>query len=1480
MGENDVILDISDYIEPKTLKHRQHKNRAKIVDEFRELSDDSQSYGGSSIEVILDEESASDEAVPQVNVIEMAPDRNKSQENEKVGELGVETITEHNMPWLDLDDEQTFGDAQESEILATKDEVLSNDIESSSRLFHVLLSQFRRNPVLAGIESIQLQLGQDQVVEPVAVRRLITQVQHVLDVHEKYTPEDNIIQSDFFDTRHNRLSFSFFRPLVFDAKTIYAANVSANTDNDHTIQYRAKADILNDLLENFKHPPLHRGKKSYDTAMIYETLERAYVPKKNTNFEKFEAQTPIRDFVKTAEGSRNPGLTPIFSTEHIAQTCLTAARPESYLDLNTSFTVYRIAENVEVEDLTKSNVSFAVEKRQVSYPILQPQLNEDEDSLVLNPIMRGERICIVGFVVDWNKTLDAKTVKFIGTNPGEIERMLESREQFVVLCPTALSEILTILAPSSSKVFKRKSVEFGGCYNLEYANKLLSSYALNISNIEHSTVSEIREQITRNTIELIDYMADLRIKNQKALNSTKHKQVKSLDIFLSSPNLVKTIKGNLYNCAENLDDVEFMGLLKSIGGAEQLYCLEHGMQYAQDLDDVRAEIRELEARLETIAKQTVLPASFADVVDFIENLGRPVVSSYAHVDSIEKRIAFLYQIVEDIIDLDAEGFQDRLHGVENQMQLVQRQQAKVRRALASSSLTSRAIQDFRLSLNEESNELAHSDSEVNISFKYLAEFSTSKLPTYFLSPELRKKLEADSSIDLQIHFTAKPLWLLARQLNTMLHPNKLNCLMSLEEIKEMVYDISEMSDESFSVFERRHFIQQTMTTGGKETQGEAVNEWKRLVGGELDVGSQKRVAVILARLMLQLELSRPAHSFRKVFPIGGQKSIGRDSRLSFESYSLDNKFKYIVTVAAQTADLGREGRLMNEYQSSDLKNIQAYTTYYYDKFLNKPNLLALKAAARKTDDIQQTLLTEKNKSYKPEGYDLVQSEELTTLLLDRLEVYNVKLQTLLKRLDADFRNFFEIRAIQQAIRKKIKFLVVSLLASVQRKINELDSVELDSLTIMGYNPEKYGDEKSDACQPGEVCILATFMDFNSLLGEHKSTRSMRESENVLMRIKFRMYFVRFPRRNIKATYNFANLLSTKKKPISFLRSALSKIKDENQNRNIYSSPENIEGENSVMEELVELLAGKTGKDEHWRIAFSAKLSNLGRVKPNTSLSGLSLLQQFYRSLKKNICLLSNYLYVTVNSYEIIKESEHAKLSGQKTPSIGDLGDSMETVTGRGTRVRMRKLASLESRLYADDSRDEWDVLYYNKEDKYLSQYLDFAQLLKTYNIIDESHVSFGKIVANESAREQMHTFLMRALLTLCNFVLSKNKDAIDVADFCIEFLHNCFRTQDDIECTANSLQNLQDRAYEKYLKGLAVRSREKMEEMWSFRKVGIDVEYIDDLDQETDSAWLTVPEHTDEYVESSQDEISHEESREDFNLIDEENRMNIFNDDE
>ena len=212
MGGGDVILDISDYIEPENLV--QHKRKGKAVEEFKEYLADSQPHSGLDVEVILDEEPASD--VPsgggKDEKTETVPDTGTGIDKDTGTGTGTGNSDPVEEPTLDLNDLSTFGEIEEADVLVAKEtEGLQGDHESNTRLFNVLLSQFRRNPSLAGIDSITLQLGQDQVVEPVAVRRLIAQVQSVIEVHEKYTPNSTRIFDQFFDKNFNCPSSDSYR---------------------------------------------------------------------------------------------------------------------------------------------------------------------------------------------------------------------------------------------------------------------------------------------------------------------------------------------------------------------------------------------------------------------------------------------------------------------------------------------------------------------------------------------------------------------------------------------------------------------------------------------------------------------------------------------------------------------------------------------------------------------------------------------------------------------------------------------------------------------------------------------------------------------------------------------------------------------------------------------------------------------------------------------------------------------------------------------------------------------------------------------------------------------------------------------------------------------------------------------------------------------------------------------------------------------
>ena len=1507
MGGGDVILDISDYVEPDTLVQR--KRRGKIVkaaEEFKEYLEDSQPLNGIKVEVILDEE-------PTPVITQDSDTKSNKKEADKsggAGETGIEserdtepimasasiselfpattlppTSVENSVVDLNLDDTTTFGEIEEADVLVAKETDLSKDYESNTRLFNALLSLFRRNPSLAGIGSIELQLGQDQVVEPVAVRRLIAQVQNVIDVHETFIPTSTPILDQFFEKNYNCLSTSLFKPLIYDAKTIYSSHVSANTENDHTVRYEQKAEMLNELLENFKHPPLHRGKRSYSTATLYNTVRKAYVRKESNSFDVFEAQTPIYHFTRHPDGSLHPGYTPVFSTEHDAQRCVSSVRPERYLSVASGFTAYRVSENVDIGTLEGTETKFAIEKREVSYPVLQPQYDDDDDSMALRTVVNGERISIIGFVVDQNRILNSETVIHVDDDLKKIQKLIDSKEQFVVLCPNQLANVLKMLAPTCSEVMVREEDQLRRCFNFESTDTVLSKYKLDIYSVDRTTIAEIRSKITKNILDLIDYVATTQSRNAKyplARSEEKHPK-----FFSHIPETVTRIFG-LTSFGQ--DDVEFLSKLKTIGGAEQLYCLAIGIQYLDDTRDMTAVKEEMESlinRARVLEEQSESnESSTVNALDFLHNIGKALkrAAGNKHLDAVHRRIHYLQElsrIYDGLVDKGKHQIMSELLG---RVAFMDRRR-KQKHSCRLQENDPKVIEGFALSLNEESDEVADG-LETSNSAKYSSEYSPNVLPTYFLSPELQSKLIADSSVRLQTHFTARPLLLIARQINTMLHPNKLSCRMSLEEMKAMVYDISEMCDENFSSFERRFFVQELVMSNGMERQ-EAFAEWKKVVGGELDVKTQKRVSVVLARLILQLELQRPVHSFRKIFPIGGQKSIGKDSQSSFESYTSENKVKYIVTVAAQTADLGKEGRLMNDYQASDLKNIYAYTTSYYDKFMGKPNLIAMKAVADKADQIQTILLTEKTKIQIPHGYTLVESEETLKPLLDRLETYNVSLRSLIHRLETHGSDFTELMTVQRALQKKMYFLVVSFLASVQHIIDRTNESEWNNLTSSSYNPEKYGDEKSTACQPGEVCILATFIDVRDIRPQIRE--DLRESELLLRSLKPRLHFVRFPRRHTTPTYDFDRKVDS-----VITVDFASKF-----HRRVRPYPNRLPSQSvdrvtdiSVMDNLVDLLATKTAKDEHWRIAFSAKLTDLGKLNRSEWMKArdsdsAGLLEHFYRTLRRYIRLLSSHLYITVNSYEMIKEIEN-RGENFSSNSTNQPGDTMEIITARGTIHQMKKIAQLESREYVDEKRQEWDVLYYNREDKLLIKYLGISRLLESYVCAEELSsvvTALPEIFAEsfESAHEMMVSVLSSELLRLCNHVLRQNPDAIDVANFSIEFLKRCFKQQDDIDTNEDKLQNMQNRSYEKYLKGISEQSKERSDELWTFRKVGINVECMDDVAEEDQSAWVmstAAIDNLDDGLEVSVDDIDYENSREDFDIVDDENKMNLFNDDE
>lgn len=190
MGSEDVVLDISDYMEPHKLPPR--KNRRKgdpsVVEEFKDFGDD---FPGSlQVDVVLDGEECTTSPAGGKSTHSGGADdvqSTGSSDTAKSDPRGDQQTVS-----FDVSSDNIFGDIEETDALVAKQETLS-EMNDSNRLFSTLSSQFKRQPSLAGIKSVELQLGQSEVVEPVGVRRLIRKVQDVIQLVARHTVSDTPI---------------------------------------------------------------------------------------------------------------------------------------------------------------------------------------------------------------------------------------------------------------------------------------------------------------------------------------------------------------------------------------------------------------------------------------------------------------------------------------------------------------------------------------------------------------------------------------------------------------------------------------------------------------------------------------------------------------------------------------------------------------------------------------------------------------------------------------------------------------------------------------------------------------------------------------------------------------------------------------------------------------------------------------------------------------------------------------------------------------------------------------------------------------------------------------------------------------------------------------------------------------------------------------------------------------------------------------
>ena len=1391
------------------------------------------------------------------------------------------------------------------------------------QLFNNLLLQFRRNPAL--VSRIKLQALQDLVVFPDDVKRLIKLVQTVLHVKNHFSvdrcPEQPLLEAflKVHETDIPNLNDpseavdAWLQLVVFDKKSLYLSKPSLEElSNQQTVRYVSQQSLIAKDHECFGDPPpVSARSKPYQTKTLHEICRSSYRTILENGVKSASGLvrlgTPVRNYI-FRDGQRVPGVYKFVSNQ-FEHSCINAEISPRHLKFLSGLEVLRVRDNEEVSRSPETSVSY--ESRVASFPVLEPiGFDGDAESarFTLTPTVPGEQLLVVGLKVDSGsdvlicRALDRISKAGLCTvtpaeNAGHILRFL----------PEDLENVLTHLVPNQGEICKHVSY-FEACYNIDDVQSKLNKYRLSADDLKSESVASIRMAITHNIMDYIETMKTVVdeclevLKTQLAELSVKDYADISYFNDIDKDDGVKS-----WYDAEVIvphTDIALLRELESSADQGNIYFYLRGTKWLTTESS-----KEIKAFSKSVSDEYAKSTRHHNGETSTPSLTVEDLAS-THLNELLRRcrdstrqhsIKTKAEMLKFFSDLQTEYSEVFDGSVFLRLQRALRLK-RYRRTLAARSAVERAkadqpvvVKGFKLVDFETGESDVEYTTVMSIDGKLVDLSNRPPIDLEYLSVELRDSLSGQNSFPNPAKlFTTRPLIAIGNQLVVMMNPNKLGFVMSKEDFIEAVYDISglfdELDDERFS---RNSYIRDRLTPQTSKEELDqlrvaARQSFKDEIGSEVEVKTNRRCAIILARLLVELESHRPKHPFRKLFAMSGRKSLGRDEDTKYETYSEDNKINYVVQVASRPADLGDKGKLMQNTQADNLKNVGVWMAQVYDRLKRKPHIIAKYDSAAEADAKQEIIQTDAKRQGQLQGYDLLLqdavsiNDALSKALLNRLSKHEHTLDTFadsLARIEGDY---VDTKSVMSALRQSIRFWTFVNLRDMQRVIESSVPVEQLHEASSNYNPDQYGEERgSGACKPNEVCILNTSADIRSASAH--IVNQARQAEDLLTSLHISPQLFALRR---KHTLSYVG--TELKTLVTYHTSSVTVFGKAD--LNLYRRKSSLEVDRqdvlANIDKLCKLISRTSSRhtSSAWAADFAVKLSsslgklenvyedktyrasllsaeNIKHASPRQKyLTSVSLLKQFNLALRKHISLIRNGLSIRINRYVLTSK--------------------VDAQNGLGYMNEDQYDATISWRDLFNEKLQPSDVLYWNSlGETYLNNFRLLAQDLEEYTYAHPLHevtdVVQDDVVSHAVASEVLLNILVDEMLSVVEHVVNKSKSdpadadskASKVCDFCEDFVAWCLSQQAQQDKTLYDAHVTLSKLQEQETIRMSRLTKQQRDDLFMRQRAGLVVSYLDD-------------EFGDERDPDQVGDDTAYEQPDGYDYNDEESKANVFMDDD
>ena len=1154
-----------------------------------------------------------------------------------------ETESDDNLHDVDqaYDDQLLFEDIDDVpdtiEILQDRPDAGATDLDV---IFNNLLSQLRENPSIVS-KRIRLQPGQSLVTAPHDIRRIVKYVRRLIDASLSFTAPTEDPASRLFSrlsSPHPDFRYARILPVIYDRKVVFDNEVTPEQlKNQNTVEYHNEADHLKVLIHLYP-------EKISDTRKIRHTIPSYSIqPYRTPPTSVSLGQKIVTPVTPTIEP-----IDTFFQTQHDLG-CETNAFTEP-IQLDSFSEAYRIESNTSIAQLSPNSSHQQPEE---SLPLTLINVRYRQKSLVPSPPNDDDTRLIVGWV-RIRTPITARLDQIV--YPAHLDTNIPPDNLEIVIAPDKVDATLSDWIGDPTELLRQNRPSIDFCLDYIQLAEVLDSIDMTLSDLTPSHVSFLRNVVTVNVLELIKrHEIDDKRSSKKSDTNSESRHVYEKNDHANA--MMNVYDKYLVNIKQGLSYIH-----TEIGDGKSL---------AHEIDQIKAKI---------------------DSYESTPNLPSIVSLTMQDLLSLAKTIKSRKDKHEGLSPI-ADRLQDELY-LSHLKQI-----CAARRILTSSK---RFLRLWITKIMHHANEAKLPGIQIGPSLLDLFR-PESGLPHGMDRDDLDDvidEIEFDftiftggqvKSLDTDLSFRFKPPTHLQSETQSaiwnafliMMTSEKLNFSPDEATLTLMTEDCSRMFDtlENQTDYRRRYSID------------DARERFNQDIGDPRNITTNYKISVILARLLIELETHRPVYPFKKAFPLSGFKTIGNNLDIKYVIFNQENKFRYLVDVAARSATLGRIGKLVQNSQENNLKIVEDLVLSFYDRFQLFPLIQSAYSAAELLDENRRLLMSDETK-IKQEPFPLTGFETLmmgadtirnprTALLIKQYHQYNIDLKSINLSSTPIKKRYRQFSIDKKLLWKKSKYLAYKILETTQLDLE----VTKDYLTYTSsnYDPNLYGEKHSQSA----IRIVTILNTFTS--GDNEKFRESSKKVEQFVRLNFSKKIsllvlpqkVRHPTYRPKHTHidfpaslieiaryvdpHFANKSEIRQSPTEFT---------------VFSSVPFLRQHQFSREqegEIFQITRMYPIKVEQFETRLSIDTPDIRRYIIERGLTyykfNIAMLKNMYFMLKRHVTILTHGLLLKLNSYAVLSEYSSSP------PATSEVNQQVSTAERESRPFSSRFLISRSNRQF-------------------------------------------------------------------------------------------------------------------------------------------------------------------------------------------------------